>query len=267
MRRSVLTLSCPPGSPPIVSSAPSSLVYECHRRRLHPSDGQRGHSVRVLGETTSCGVPDTLQPKCKKGGRVMPPCGGDGQQGPRTGPTTISRLLQQPLLVPKKSGSLRPVINLKPLNLFIKKEKFKMETTRSIRKALSPGDWVTSIDLKDAYFHIQVHPEFWKYPRIVVGGNVFQFKALPFRLSPAPREFSQVTGVLGTLLHKLTIYLYLAHTQIALKYCPGPGLPGELGQVGIRPDSEVCLPRRGLRSSNWASQAFQGSSSVADIIP
>ena len=41
--------------------------------------------------------------------------------------------------VPKKSGGLRSVINLKPLNLFIKK-KFKMETTRYIRKALSPGD-------------------------------------------------------------------------------------------------------------------------------
>ena len=164
----------------------------------------------------------------------MPPCGGDGQQGgPRTGPATISRLLQQPLFGAKMSGGLRPVINLKPLNLFIKKEKFKMETTRSIRKALSLGDWATSIDLKDAYFHIPVHPNFRKYLRIVVGGKVFQFKALPFRLSPAPREFCRVTGVLGTLFHKLTICLHvylddwllratsraicLAHTQIALE--------------------------------------------------
>ena len=116
----------------------------------------------------------------------MPPCGGDGQQGgPRTGPAAISRLLQQPLLGAKKSGGLRPVINLKPLNLFIKK-KFKMETTRSIRKALSPGDWVTSIDLNDSYFHIPVHPELQRYLRIVVGVKVFQFKALPFGLSPAP---------------------------------------------------------------------------------
>ena len=108
-----------------------------------------------------------------------------------------------------------------------------METTRSIRKALSPGNWVTSIDLNNAYSYIPVHPELQKYLKIVVGGKVFQFKALPFRLSPAPREFCQVTGVLGTLHHKLTIYLHLylddwllratsraiclAHTQIALE--------------------------------------------------
>ena len=113
-------------------------------------------------------------------------CGGDGQQGgPWTGAATISRLYSNLFLVPKRSEGLRPVINL---NLFIKKEKFKMETTTSIWKALSPGDWVTSIDLKDAYFHIPVHPNYQKCFRIVVGGNVFQFKALPFGLSPAPRD-------------------------------------------------------------------------------
>ena len=162
----------------------------------------------------------------------MPPCGGDGQQGGlRTNPTAISRLLQQPLLGAKKSGGLRPVINLKPLKLFLKKEKFKMETTRSIRKALSTGNWVTSIDLKDEYFHVPVHPNFRKYLR--VGGKVSQFRALPFGLSPALREFCRVTGVLGTLFPKLTIYLHLylddwllratpraiclAYTQIALE--------------------------------------------------
>ena len=73
------------------------------RQHLCPSDSQRWHSVRILGETPSCGVPDTRQPECKKGGGVMPPCLGDGQQGdPRTGPTTVSRLLQQPLLGAKK---------------------------------------------------------------------------------------------------------------------------------------------------------------------
>ena len=165
-------------------------------------------------------------------------------------------------LVPKKSGGLRLVINLKPLNLFTKKEKFKMESTRSIQKELSPGDWVTSIDMKDAYFHILVHPDFRKYLSIVVEGKVFQFKALPFGLSPAAREFCRVTGVLGTLLHKLTIYLHLylddwpRTRPHSTRKSPDPS---ELGQVGTRPDSEVC-PRRGLRCSSWASQAFQGSS-------
>ena len=198
MRGSVLTLSCPLGSPPMVGSAASLPVYEPVGGRLADfmphwlcaTDDTyiRGHSVRVPGETPSCRVPNILHQECKKGGRVIPPCGGDGQQGgPRTGPLPFPGFYINFFLVPKKLGGLRPVINLKSLNLFIKKEKFKMETIRSIQKALSPGDWVTSIDLKDAYFHIAVHPNFWKYLRIVVGGKVFQFKALPFGLSP--REF------------------------------------------------------------------------------
>lgn len=57
-------------------------------------------------------------------------------------------------LVQKKNGSWRPVIDLTYLNRFIKAEKFKMETLATIQKAILPGDWMISVDLKDAYFHV-----------------------------------------------------------------------------------------------------------------
>ena len=114
--------------------------------------------------------------------------------------------------------------------------------------------------LKDSYCHITVHPNYRKYLRIVVGGKVFQFKALPFRLPPATREFCQVSP--GTLLHKLTMYLHLyldywllrdmsraiclAHTQITLEKGQAVGFHSELGQVKTHPNSKVCLPLRGL---------------------
>ena len=47
----------------------------------------------------------------------------------------------------------------------------------------------------------------------------------------------------------------LAHTQIALEKAQA------LGFLVNSSDSEVCLPRRCLQSSSWASQAFRGSSS------
>ena len=46
------------------------------------------------------------------------------------------------------------MIDLLVLNSFLKVETFKMETTLSIMQALQVGEWTTSIDLKDAYFHI-----------------------------------------------------------------------------------------------------------------
>ena len=61
-------------------------------------------------------------------------------------------------LFPKKSGDLRPVINLKPLIFFVQKTHFKMENIGSSINYVSPGDDMVSLDLKDAYFSVPVHP-------------------------------------------------------------------------------------------------------------
>ena len=61
-------------------------------------------------------------------------------------------------LVPKPHQRWRPVIDLSRLNTFLHVEKFKMETPESIRTSLIPGEWVSSIDLSDAYLHIPIHP-------------------------------------------------------------------------------------------------------------
>ena len=54
-------------------------------------------------------------------------------------------------LVPKASkGEWRPIIDLSALNCHIKCPSFKMETAGSILKALKQGQWLTSLDLKDA---------------------------------------------------------------------------------------------------------------------
>ena len=66
-------------------------------------------------------------------------------------------------LVPKPHQRWRPVIDLSRLNTFLHVEKFKMETPESIRTSLVPGEWVSSIDLSDAYLHIPIHPNSRKY--------------------------------------------------------------------------------------------------------
>ena len=61
-------------------------------------------------------------------------------------------------LVPKPHQRWRPVIDLSRLNTFLLVERFKMETPESITASLIPGEWVSSIDLADAYLHIPIHP-------------------------------------------------------------------------------------------------------------
>ena len=95
-------------------------------------------------------------------------------------------------LVPKPGKKWRPVIDLSVVNKYLHIPTFKMETAENIRDSLQQGEWVTSIDLTDAYFHIPIHPRFQKYLRFNVGDRSYQFTALPFGIATAPLEFTMV---------------------------------------------------------------------------
>ena len=95
-------------------------------------------------------------------------------------------------LVPKPNQKWRPVIDLSRLITFLVIEKFKMVTPESIRASLIPGDWVSSIDLLDAYHHIPIHPASRKYLRFSHRSQLYQFTSLPFGLATAPETFTMI---------------------------------------------------------------------------
>ena len=113
--------------------------------------------------------------------------------------------------VPKKDGGIRPILNLKLFNKCLKQETFKMETLNSIVLASQPGTWLASIDLKDAYFHVPIHPDHRKYLRFCIQGKHYQYKVTPFGLSPAPRLFTRVVLALAAWLRLrgVRIHVYL----------------------------------------------------------
>ena len=114
-------------------------------------------------------------------------------------------------LVPKPNDRWRPILDLSTLNTFLNTESFKMETPETIRTSLQAGEWVTSIDFKDTYFHILIHSQSRKYMGFYVQGRSYQFKALPFGLSTAPMEFTVVAKEvkLMALQRGIRIHQYL----------------------------------------------------------
>ena len=136
---------------------------------------------------------------------------------PDPGPGFYSRLF----LVEKATGGWRPVIDLSTLNTFIRQTPFKMETVASVLNAVQENDLLASLDLKDAYFQVPVHPSSRKFLRFVSQGTVYQFKVLCFGLSTAPQVFTRVFAAVSAwahtrgirLLHYLDDWLVLASSE------------------------------------------------------
>ena len=120
---------------------------------------------------------------------------------PLPSPGFYSRLF----VVWKTSGSWRPVIDLSHLNRFVDMSHFQMETIQSVLLSVRQGDWMASIDLKEAYLQVPVHPASRRFLRFVFRGSVYQFKALCFGLSTAPQVFSRVMAPVSAILHSLGI--------------------------------------------------------------
>ena len=111
-------------------------------------------------------------------------------------------------LVPKPGNRWRPVIDLSSLNQYLTVSKFKMETPESIRTSLRQGEWVTSIDLSDAYLHIPIHPQSRKFLRFHHKETSYQFTSLPFGLATARLVFTSLVKEVKLLALKQDIRLH-----------------------------------------------------------
>ena len=142
-------------------------------------------------------------------------------------------------LVPKPNKKWRPILDLSQLNLYLAPATFKMETPETIRLSLQQGEWVTSLDFSDAYFHIPISHRSRKYLRFHIKGQTFQFTALPFGLSTAPLEFTKVVKEVKLMAQSRGIRIHqylddwllrapcqeicLRHTQTLLDLCRSLG--------------------------------------------
>ena len=112
-------------------------------------------------------------------------------------------------LVPKPNNRWRPILDLSTLNTFLNTESFKMENPETIRTSLQIGEWVKSIDFKDAFFHIPIHSQSRKY---VFTSRVSTTSSKPYPLVfPQHLEFTVVSKEVKLMaLHRgIRIHQYL----------------------------------------------------------
>ncbi|XP_030272800.1 uncharacterized protein LOC115581658 [Sparus aurata] len=183
-------------------------------------------------------------------------------------------------LVSKKDGGLRPILDLRRLNAFIKVLPFKMLTTSQILEAVEKGDWFTSVDLRDAYFHVPICPDHRPFLRFAFQGRAYQFKVLPFGLSLSPRVFTRVIGAALRPLQlsgmKILPYLddwlicapshdqVLRDTGLVLSHIQSLGLKVNWTKTNLEPGQQVVFV--GLRLDSVAMSVSLTSQRVGNIL-
>ena len=108
--------------------------------------------------------------------------------------------------VPKKTlGEFRIIFDLSDLNKHLRKIHFRMDNLFSIMCLISPGDWLVSIDLSDAYHSVAMHSSSMPYLAFIFLKVCYQFTCLPQGLSPSPRIFTMLMRVVLKFLRSLSI--------------------------------------------------------------
>lgn len=103
---------------------------------------------------------------------------------------------------PKTDGSYRVILNLKQFNTFVEYHHFKMDTLEAVLKMMKPGCFMASIDLRNAYYTVPVHPEHQKFLKFLFNGTLYQYTCLPNGLSSAPRIFTKLLKPVYATLHE-----------------------------------------------------------------
>ncbi|XP_045767231.1 uncharacterized protein LOC123868713 [Maniola jurtina] len=114
-------------------------------------------------------------------------------------------------LAPKPNGSKRFILNLKALNKFIHTTHFKMEDHRTAARLVPRSGFMANIDLTEAYLLVPIIKAHRKYLRFEFDGSCYEFNAMPYGLSVAPRVFTklmkEVMSFLRKMGYKSVIYL------------------------------------------------------------
>ena len=123
----------------------------------------------------------------------------------------ISRVLQSPVPSTQASPKVEASHRLKQAQHFSTCRKVQNGNPGVHQDSPGPGEWVSSIDLSDAYLHIPIHPNSRKYLRFCYKAQVFQFTSLPFGLATAPQVFTMIVKEvkLMALSRGLRIHQYL----------------------------------------------------------
>ena len=96
------------------------------------------------------------------------------------------------MVVESSSGKKRLIIDLKYLNLYLWKDKFKYKDIRTALTYCEKNNFMVTFDLKLGYHHVDIHKSSKTYLGFQWNANYYVFTVLPFGLSTACYVFRPI---------------------------------------------------------------------------
>jgi hypothetical protein len=112
------------------------------------------------------------------------------------------------VMVKKKTGDLRPCIDLRKLNSITIPDFYPLPRVTDAIDRLSGSHWLTTLDLNKGFWQLPLAEDAsWKCG-IISENKVFQCKKMPFGLKNAPSAFTRAMDtVIGPLTDKCVVYI------------------------------------------------------------
>ncbi len=182
--------------------------------RLHTSVWEKSPPLRRGSSGSS---KQHLQGLCSMTGTFLPPT-----ERSNRGSTAVGRRTRvfQPLLPHSKEGRLLEAYSGSTAFEIFPLQREVQDADDENHHVSGPrgGDWFVTINLKDAYFHIQVVQRHRRFLRFAFGGKAYQYKVLPFGLALAPRTFTKCMDAALALLRLqgIRVLNYLVKVKVSL---------------------------------------------------
>lgn len=112
------------------------------------------------------------------------------------------------ILVQKKDGSLRPVIDFRRLNKLTQKDPYPIPKIDDMIDLLAAAKYITTLDMKQGYWQIPMQEDSIEKTAFVTPFGKYEFLVMPFGLMGAPAVFQRLMNtLLGDLLTHTAAYM------------------------------------------------------------
>lgn len=113
------------------------------------------------------------------------------------------------ILVKKKDGTDRFVVDFRRLNAVTRKDSFPLPRIDDALDTLNGTKYFSSMDLMSGYWQVEMEPESRERTAFITYGGLYEFLVLPFGLTGAPGTFARLMeSVLRNLTYKICL-IYL----------------------------------------------------------